>query len=213
MIRKAPSYFCFAFVFVCCVAVISSPASADGIILQGTAGLTLSPGEVGDDLTGGGFMVGGRVGFALNPRFTFFGGGHLSFLRGQDVGGVTFTENAFVFDVEGGATFYLLDGAISDTRPFVGAAIGFGALAWAYSDAAQIAGGVAGIPIDDSDAIGFVYVAPEAGVEFGLGENLALGVGTRFMFTSYSDTTGDDFIWDFSDGHFWMLFGTLTVEL
>ena len=182
-------------------------AVANTFVIQGASGLTISPGDVGDNLTGGGVLIGGRLGFAVNDMIMVFGGGGFSFLGGADVNGVEVTDAAFLFTVEAGAVVYLIDRATSDVRPYVGGALGLGGLGWSYSDLAAAFFGT------DTDGIGLVFAAPEVGVEIGLGGDLSLGIGTRFLLTGYGDTTSEDFAWDFSDGHFWQLYGTLAIEL
>lgn len=206
MKRPVSSGLCTLVLILICV-LTPPQANATNFLIQGTSGVTISPGEVGDNLIGGGFLLGGRLGLALNNRINLFAGSQFSIFGGADVNGVELTDGALLFTVEGGGSFYLVNGQISDIRPYLAGAVGLGGLGWSYTPAAQQAFGV------DSDGVGLFFLVPEVGVEFGLGDNLALGVGTKFYITGYSDNTTEDFSWDFKDGHYWQFFGTLTVEL
>jgi hypothetical protein len=193
-------------VFFGLVGLLPTSVVAGGFGIEGTSGFTSSTGDVNDQLTGPGFGFGGRLLVPISGRFSIFGGGHLSFFGGQDYQGQSITDGALSFDLETGGEVFLL-GETSDVRPFLAVAGGWGRLGWSYSDYAT------SVLLTDSDSIGFLFAAPEAGIDFGLGENLFLRVGGRYLFTRYSDETREHFVWDFNDGNFLELFGGIVVQL
>jgi hypothetical protein len=203
----------FGFPIACtvltCLLAFVSPANGQ-VLLRGDLGFSGATGDVGDDLIGPGFLFGGGVYFAVDPSIYIGGGLDIVIHGGQEVDGgavsVDFTDGAAVVTFEAGGLIYILPPE-NPARPFMGATIGRGALAWSYSDEAEWVTG------EDSDGVGFFFFAPTAGIAFQASENLQVGGAARFVFTSYDDETTENWRFDLDGGHFIQLRAYLGILL
>ncbi len=105
-------------------------------------------------------------------------------------------DHAFAF--EGGGAIYLIPRtADNKVRPYVAGYVGWGALAWAWTDPVDITDTIGNTKTIDSDSNGFIYFAPEAGIELLLNESVSIVGGVRYLVTKYGDETNEGL--DFSD--------------
>ena len=184
-------------------------ALANDFTIQGTGGFSTSTGDVDNNLIGKGAVFSGRALVALSDQFLLGGGAHLAFYGGRSVPGfesVDFTDAGFRFNLDGGGLFYLLPKS-AQLRPYIGGFLGWGILGWSYSPLATQA------TLVDSDAIGFLYFAPEVGLNLALSESVDLTFGARGLLSAYGDKTSENFVWDLDGGHFIEVFAGVGFSL
>lgn len=182
-------------------------STADELFLQPRVGFSTSTGEVSDFFVGNGAVFGGRIFVSLTDRFYLGGGGAFSVFGGQSSLGVDLTDGSVQFYFDGGGLLYILKKQDYAFRPYVAGFGGWGLLAWSYSTAAEQELGV------DSDSNGFLFLVPEAGLNIGVNESIAVDIGARYLITRYGDETRENFQWDLSGGDFFEVFLSLDFSL
>lgn len=207
MTHGAPKTFLLV-VFAAVVVATTAPRSAaENLMLVGTGGFLGVTGDVGDNLTGNGVVIGGILYAGLTDNVYVSGGGHVSFLGGADIGGANLTTGALSVTGEGGVLVYLVDKKQSSVRPFFAGQTGIGILRWDYSPAAQR---FAGVP---DDWIAFLLFAPEFGLEIEINELLHFRGGGRFVVSIYRSETREQFDWDIDGGNFVEIYAGLGFTL
>ncbi len=192
--------------FVTLIFVVVPGQAEATVLLRGGMGLSAPSGDIGDDLLRSGGSFKGDVFFGLNETLYLGGSLHIALLGGQravygdqgiDIGrsSVEITEGGALVAFEIGGLAYLAN-KTNPVRPFIGGTVGRGGLAWRYSwEAEQVFG-------TDADAVGFWFLAPQAGLSFPLNKNLALAGDTRFVLPRYDDQTSEGYIFNPDGGTF-----------
>jgi hypothetical protein len=186
--------------FLCSTTTLFAFGSTMGadFLLKGDVGFAdPKGGDVSSSLVGSGVDLGGEGYFLLSEIVGIGGEAHLTILGGQTFQGIDFTDLGLIFAFEaGGRVHYPSQGSV---KPFIGATVGRGGLAWGYSAVASPIYGV------DADGVGFWFVAPNAGIDFMGDDGLVFAVRGRYLFTSYDGTTSEGLIFDFTGGDFLQL--------
>ncbi len=153
------------------------------------------------NILGPGVTVGGTLGFHLAPMIALVGHIDVGFHGApEDVkftldvpgyGSEIFTDQI----VESGASLIVLAGAriypMADApgplSPYIGASAGIGSIAWTYK------GDYKDTFPSETDGIGAFLLCGEAGADFRVSSNIAIGVGGRLIYHSWASKTVEDF--------------------
>jgi len=191
----------------------SSYAAAEGgdFLITATAGLTVPTGDIGSDLVGPGFVLGGLAHVGLTDRLYLGGGGHFAILGGQDSLG---TDGGVNFTFEGGAVFYFVPRVETNKiRPYIAGYAGWGLLGWSFQNGMTLVDGNGNTKTIDSDSNGFLFVAPEVGIDILVSEYASIVAGARLLLATYGDTTHEDLKFDLDGGSYVDVFVGLAFTL
>jgi hypothetical protein len=198
------------------LAGVYTPAEANDFKISGTAGATIPMGDVKDLIVGPGVVFGGLVHVGLTSQFYLGGGGHIAIMGGQSDAGTAETDAGLYLSFEGGGLFYLLKPE-AQVRPYIAGYVGWGILSWHWDDSVTLEDDLGNIKSIDSDSNGFIYFAPEAGIDIKIADDFSFLLGGRFMLTGWTDKTNEGLLWKWNDkdigGNFVEIFAGMSFTL
>jgi hypothetical protein len=155
--------------------------------LEPEMGIRTWSGDAGD-LLGTGLSFGGNLGYFLNPKFALVGHGDFAVHgAGSGEGADQIVDSGGSFTMLAGARFVPMGGkAEAKFQPYLGAGLGFGAIAWTYTDPAKFFFG------EESDGLGGGMGMIEGGGDYVLDKTFSLGVSLRYHFVSWGDETSNN---------------------
>lgn len=173
------------------VSLPSPTAAQTTLFLEPELGFRSTGGDL-SDVVKAGPMLGGTVGYFIDPRIALIG--RLDLSIHEPAGASSVLEGAAIFLMSAGGRFYPLGSdALQPAQPFFGLSLGLAGFGWSYDPEYVALERFFGNDLPDSDGLSSWIASLDGGVHFRLNESISLGGAARVNVHLWDSTTAEGY--------------------